>query len=57
MKRIMKKILLVLLVVTAFTSCENQNVEPNYSIEGKWTIGDRTVLLCLVWQALECVTA
>jgi hypothetical protein len=39
MKRIMKKILLVLLVVAAFTSCENQNVEPNYSIEGKWTIG------------------
>ena len=33
----MKKVVLVLLAVATFMSCENETVEPNYSIEGKWT--------------------
>ena len=32
----MKKLLLVLIAVTTFMSCEKETVELNYSIEGKW---------------------
>ena len=32
----MKKILLLVLLITMFTSCEKETTEPYYSIEGKW---------------------
>ena len=34
----MKKLLLVLLAVATFTSCEKETIEPepNYTVEGKW---------------------
>jgi hypothetical protein len=32
----MKKLLLALLAVATFTSCEKETLEPNYTVEGKW---------------------
>ena len=32
----MKKILLLVLLITMFTSCEKETTEPAYTIEGKW---------------------
>ena len=32
----MKKLLLALLAVATFISCEKETLEPNYTIEGKW---------------------
>ena len=42
-KTIMKKILLVLLAITTFVSCENEPVGSNYSIEGKWIWSSLTI--------------
>ena len=32
----MKKLLLLVLLITMFTSCEKETTEPAYTIEGKW---------------------
>ena len=32
----MKKVLLVLIAVATFMSCEKEKIEPNYTVEGRW---------------------
>jgi len=46
----MKKVLLLLLAVATFMSCEKETIEPNYSVEGKWIFENNSLNTMYIFE-------